>query len=183
MRFLLAVARTKLTFRALGASVVGLLVVVAGLIIPATVAAAPVNQAITVRNFNYSPASFTTHVGDQVTLNITNAGPAPHTFTITGVTDSGQIAPGTSKQVTFTVSQAGTLTFFCTIHGASVMSGQISVQPASAAPVSPNTAPQTQPPAPQPIQPAVPAMRPPQTGDAGLLARLPAAHIAELLDW
>jgi plastocyanin len=132
--------------------------------------AAPLNQAVSVRNFSYSPNAFTAHAGDQISVTVTNAGPSPHTFTISGVTDSGQIAPGTTKTVQFTVSQPGNLTFFCTIHGASVMSGQITVQ--AAAPAGSTAPPAPQPPAPsapRPNQPAAPVMRPPQTGDAGLL--------------
>ncbi len=134
-------------------------------------------QAMTVRNFSFSPATFSAAVGETVTVNVTNSGPSAHTFTINGVTDSGQIAPGTTKTVQFTPTQAGTLVFYCTIHGQAVMSGQLTVT-AAAAPAAP--APQTAPAAPPAARPQSPApsappaalpplvMRPPATGDGGL---------------
>jgi len=108
---------------------------------------APGAQSIQVRNFSYSPSGLTVQAGQPVTLNVTNAGPAPHTFTITGVTDSGSIASGTSKAVQFSVAQPGSLTFFCTIHGANVMSGTLTVTPAGGQTTAP------MPPAPAPMAP------------------------------
>ena len=94
---------------------------------PAITGAAAASMAVTVRNFSYTPASITAQVGQTVSVNVTNAGPSPHTFTIDGLTDSGSIANGASKTVTFTPTQARTYTFYCTIHGASVMSGTLTV--------------------------------------------------------
>jgi plastocyanin len=94
---------------------------------PAPGPAPAATQQVQVRNFAYSPASLNAQVGQSVTINVTNAGPAPHTFTIDGLTDSGSIANGTSKSVTFTPTQARTYTFYCTIHGAAVMSGTLTV--------------------------------------------------------
>jgi plastocyanin len=94
-------------------------------------AAAPTTSAgtrVSIVDFDYAPAEITAQVGQAITLNVTNNGQAPHTFTITGVTDSGTISPGQSKTVTFTPSAAGSLQFFCTIHGASIMSGKVTVQ-------------------------------------------------------
>jgi plastocyanin len=82
---------------------------------------------VTIADFSYSPARFNARAGQPVQLTVTNGGQFPHTFTITGVVDSGSMAAGTSKPVTFTPSQAGTLTYFCTIHGEARMSGQITV--------------------------------------------------------
>jgi len=90
-------------------------------------------QNVQMRNFAYTPAALTVQAGQPVTLNVANSGPAPHTFTIAGVVDSGSVASGTSKTVQFSVAQPGSLTFFCTIHGASVMSGTLTVTPAGAA--------------------------------------------------
>lgn len=118
-------------------------------------------------DFGYTPSSFESTAGEELTVNIDNVGAAPHTFTIDGVVDSGSIAGGESGSVTFTPSEAGTFTFYCTIHGAATMSGQLMV-----------TAAQT------PAQPTAPAqqdatatprpgttMQPPRTGDGGLLGR------------
>jgi len=141
-----------------------------------TASPATASQAVQVMNFSYSPANFTAPAGEALTVTVTNSGPAPHTFTITGLTDSGQIAAGTTKTVTFTPTQAGSLTFFCTIHGQNVMSGRITVQGSTAPAQAPTTT--TAPPpaprpntAPLPVAPQVPAntMRPPGTGDGGLL--------------
>ncbi len=84
---------------------------------------------VSVTEFSYTPASFNVRAGQPVTVNVSNVGRVNHTFTISGVTDSGAINAGGSKTVTFTPTQAGTLTFFCTIHGANVMSGHITVAP------------------------------------------------------
>jgi plastocyanin len=108
---------------------------------PTTVAAAPTQSSggsaapttaagtrVTAVDFSYSPTQLTAQVGQHMTVNFVNNGQAPHTFTITGVADSGSVAAGQSRTVTFTPASAGTLQFFCTIHGASVMSGTITVQ-------------------------------------------------------
>ena len=83
---------------------------------------------VTVVDFSYAPTEITAKAGQPVTLDITNSGQTAHTFTITGVVDSGSIGAGQSKTVTFTPASAGSLQFFCTIHGASVMSGKLTVQ-------------------------------------------------------
>jgi plastocyanin len=66
-------------------------------------------------------------VGQETTLNLKNDGAQPHTFTITGLVDSGQVAAGQSKTITFKPTQAGQLTFFCTVHGQAAMSGTMTV--------------------------------------------------------
>lgn len=94
-------------------------------------AAAPTTTTatrVTIVDFSYAPAELTARAGQPVTLNVVNNGQAPHTFTITGVADSGTVSAGQSKAVTFTPAAAGTLEFFCTIHGAAVMSGKLTVQ-------------------------------------------------------
>lgn len=78
-------------------------------------------------DFGYEPETLSASAGDEVTLELTNSGEQPHTFTIDGVVDSMEIAAGESGTVTFTPSEAGTLTFFCTIHGAGTMSGELTV--------------------------------------------------------
>lgn len=82
---------------------------------------------ITIADFSYTPARFNAVAGQQVSLTVTNSGQQPHTFTITGVVDSGTISPGQTKTVTFTPAQAGNLVYFCTIHGQARMSGQVMV--------------------------------------------------------
>ena len=132
-------------------------------------------QAVQVRDFSYSPAQLSTIVGQPLTINVTNAGPAPHTFTISGVADSGSIAAGQSRSVQLTPSQAGNLIYYCTIHGQGAMSGTLSVMSAATNPAQPS---QQQPQQPQQVpsqpppaqQPPRQIMQPPSTGDGGLLA-------------
>jgi plastocyanin len=105
---------------------------------PAATATAPVSNppvaeagggenTITMADFSYMPARINSRAGQPVQLTVTNSGQLPHTFTIANLVDSGTIAAGDTRTVTFTPAAAGTLTYFCTIHGAAVMSGQITV--------------------------------------------------------
>jgi plastocyanin len=82
-------------------------------------------QSITIADFSYSPARFNAAAGQQVTVTVRNTGQQAHTFTIKDVVDSGTIAPGETKTVTFT--PGGNLIYFCTIHGQALMSGQVIV--------------------------------------------------------
>jgi len=127
---------------------------------------------VQVRDFSFSPNTLTTVANDPVTITVTNSGPAAHTFTIAGVADSGSIAAGQTRNVQFTPTRAGDLTFFCTIHGQAVMSGRISVMNPATNPVQPSQQQPAQPPVQQPAPPAPRpqvVMQPPSTGDAGLL--------------
>jgi plastocyanin len=83
--------------------------------------------AVTMADFSYAPATISARVGQQVALNVTNAGALPHTFTIDNVVDSGTISAGQNRTVQFTPTQAGSLTFYCTIHGRATMSGTVNV--------------------------------------------------------
>lgn len=82
---------------------------------------------ITMADFSYSPQRFNARVGQPVQLTVTNAGQLPHTFTINDLVDSGSMSAGQTKVITFTPIRAGTLIFFCTIHGQNTMSGQVLV--------------------------------------------------------
>ncbi|HLG11826.1 MAG TPA: cupredoxin domain-containing protein [Dehalococcoidia bacterium] len=75
----------------------------------------------------FEPKTLTGRVGQAITLNLTNAGAQPHTFTIAGLVDSQRVEPGQSKSINFTPTQAGTLTFICTVHGQAAMSGTMTV--------------------------------------------------------
>lgn len=75
----------------------------------------------------FKPESLSATAGKEVTLELKNSGAQPHTFTITGLVDSGRIETGQSKTVSFTPGQAGSLTFFCTVHGQGTMSGKLTV--------------------------------------------------------
>jgi len=88
---------------------------------------------VTIADFNYSPARFNARAGQATRLTVTNGGNTPHTFTIDGVVDSGSLAVGANKVIEFTPSQAGTLVYYCAIHGRATMSGQITVAGTSGA--------------------------------------------------
>ena len=81
---------------------------------------------VNIQNFMFNPGTITVHVGQQVVW--VNNDSAPHTSTsgsCSGGTctpapgwDSGTLNPGQSFAFTFTT--AGTFTYFCRIHGASL---------------------------------------------------------------
>ena len=75
----------------------------------------------------FKPESLSATAGKEVTLELKNSGTQPHTFTITGLVDSGRIEAGQTKTISFTLGQAGSLTFFCTVHGQGTMSGKLTV--------------------------------------------------------
>lgn len=76
-------------------------------------AATPSGPAITIDNFNFTPATITVPVGATVTW--VNHDDVPHTVTSsTKAFDSGAI--DSDKQFSFTFSTAGTYNYFCSIH-------------------------------------------------------------------
>ena len=108
-------------------------------------------ESVTIENFAFDPADLTVSVGDTVTW--TNDDSAAHTATADGGSfDTGTIASGTAKSVTF--SKAGTFTYHCTIHA--TMNGRVVVEAASGGGGGGATTPPTDT-APRP-EPAVPAM-------------------------
>jgi plastocyanin len=75
-------------------------------------------------NIAFSPSTLTVSKGTTVTWQ--NNDGVTHTSTSdTGLWDTGNIAPGSIKDVTF--SNAGTFKYHCTIHGPT-MSGTVVVQ-------------------------------------------------------
>src|SRR5579883_1206106 len=76
-------------------------------------AATPGGPAITIDNFNFTPATITVPVGATVTW--VNHDDVPHTVTSsTKAFDSGTI--DSDKQFSFTFTTAGTYNYFCSIH-------------------------------------------------------------------
>jgi len=76
-------------------------------------AATPGGPAITIDNFNFTPATITVPVGATVTW--VNHDDVPHTVTSSTKTfDSGAI--DSDKQFSFTFTAAGTYNYFCSIH-------------------------------------------------------------------
>ena len=82
---------------------------------------------VKMRDFSYDPKTMTARAGQAMTLELKNEGEQPHTFTIAGLVDSQRVEKGQSKTITFTPAQAGSLTFFCTVHGQATMSGTLTV--------------------------------------------------------
>ncbi|CAN5546258.1 MAG: cupredoxin domain-containing protein [Actinomycetota bacterium] len=73
---------------------------------------------------SFSPSELAVSSGE-VTVEFTNDGSNPHTFTSEELGfDSGTVAAGESKSVTFEAPEAAT-DFECSIHGASGMTGKI----------------------------------------------------------
>jgi plastocyanin len=91
---------------------------------------------VTIVDFGYSPVQISARAGQAVSLTVRNSGQFPHTFTIDGVVDTPNVSAGASAPVTFTPAAAGTLTFYCKIHGRTQMSGQVVVTAGASAPPS-----------------------------------------------
>lgn len=71
------------------------------------------DPGVTIVDFQFNPGSITIHTGDTITW--TNNGSQPHTATANDHSfDTGVLQKGQSGSHTF--SQAGTFTYFCTIH-------------------------------------------------------------------
>lgn len=81
-------------------------------------------QVSTVDN-SFDPSSLSAPAGSEVTVEVTNDGSNPHTFTIDDLdVDTSTIASGESATATFTMPEAS-VTFYCAIHGEDTMSGAI----------------------------------------------------------
>jgi plastocyanin len=90
-------------------------------------AKAAASASVTIRDFEFAPASVTIDAGDTVTWN--NQGPTGHSATAdNGSFDTGILDDGQSGSHTF--DQAGTFSYFCTPHPN--MRGTITVRAASA---------------------------------------------------
>jgi plastocyanin len=85
------------------------------------------SQQVSIVDFAYEPAEIDATANQELTIELANHGELPHTFTIDGLVDSREVAPGESAMISFTPAEAGTLTFFCTVHGAGTMSGELTV--------------------------------------------------------
>ena len=89
-------------------------------------AKAAASTGVTIKDFDFGPASVTINVGDTVTW--TNQGPTGHTATANdGAFDTGLLDAGQSGSHTF--DTAGTFAYICTPHPN--MKGTVVVQGAS----------------------------------------------------
>ncbi len=73
--------------------------------------------------FQFSPSTLSIPVGDAVLVR--NADTAHHTFTDSGVFDSGDVGPG--GQYSYRFLHAGSFNFVCTYHASAGMKGTITV--------------------------------------------------------
>ena len=105
--------------RRFGLASIGLGIALATALVVAPVLAA--DRTVTIQGFAFSPKTVTVNVGDTVTW--TNQDGTTHTATDSGNFDTGNIADGASKSVTF--NAAGTFGYICKIHPA--MTGTVVV--------------------------------------------------------
>ncbi len=73
----------------------------------------------------FEPSSLSAAAGSDVTVEVTNDGENPHTFTVDDLeVDTETIDAGESANVTFAMPKTP-VTFYCAIHGEDTMSGTI----------------------------------------------------------
>jgi uncharacterized cupredoxin-like copper-binding protein len=83
-------------------------------------------------DIKYDTTALTAKVGDTVTVNLQNAGALEHSFLIDELgVKLEKVQPGQTGTVTFTVSKAGTYTFYCDVpgHKEAGMTGTLTVNP------------------------------------------------------
>ena len=79
-------------------------------------------------DYMFTPETFTVPAGQEFTVRLVNVGTQAHRFRIGAIVDSNPIAVGEEKIVSFTLTEPGTVQFFCPIYGPQVMSGEITVE-------------------------------------------------------
>ena len=80
---------------------------------------------VTTVDNSFDPSSLSAPAGGEVTVDVSNDGSNPHTFTIDDLeVDTDTIDPGGSASATFTMPDSS-VTFYCEIHGEDAMSGTI----------------------------------------------------------
>jgi len=80
----------------------------------------------------FTPNTLTAKVGQTVNVTLDNTGALEHSFLVDELSvDSGVVAGGSKKVVSFTPSAAGTYTFYCSIpgHKDGGMTGTLTVSP------------------------------------------------------
>jgi plastocyanin len=120
--------RRRLPVASIGAGFALALAVVVG---PALAA----DRTVTIEGFAFSPKTVTVNVGDTVTWR--NEDSTAHTATDSGKFNTGDIAPGSSKSVTF--NAAGRYSYICAIHP--TMTGTVVVRAAGGNAPNTDTAP------------------------------------------
>ncbi|HET9223494.1 MAG TPA: plastocyanin/azurin family copper-binding protein, partial [Roseiflexaceae bacterium] len=127
--------------RSLG--IIGVVALVAMFTLLPVAGAAPRAETknVSIKDFEFAPKEITVNVGD--TISWKNDGAAPHTVTADdGSFDSGNLNAGGTFSQTF--DKAGTIPYYCMLHGAkggTGMAGTITVAEAAAAPAPAAAAP------------------------------------------
>jgi plastocyanin len=81
---------------------------------------------VSLDNFFFSPTFVKAKPGDTITLNLSNDGGAPHTFTSDALGVSEQLSPGASGTLEITVpADGGAFRFYCEFHRSSGMQGAL----------------------------------------------------------
>ena len=80
---------------------------------------------VTADDFAFEPATIDGEAGETLTLEIENAGDAPHTFTVDELDVDEEIPPGESVEVEVTVPDSGGVDFYCRFHEGRGMKGAI----------------------------------------------------------
>lgn len=70
---------------------------------------------VTMQDFSFSPNQVDVEPGEEVTLEVTNSGSAPHTFTAKDLDIDERLDPGSSTEITFTAPDQD-VSWLCTIH-------------------------------------------------------------------
>lgn len=84
-----------------------------------------VTLEVTAVDNSFEPSTLSAPAGSEVTVELTNEGNNPHTFTIDDPdVDTGSVDGGDSATVTFTMPDSP-VTFYCAIHGEDTMSGTL----------------------------------------------------------
>jgi plastocyanin len=82
---------------------------------------------VTASDFSFAPADLTAKAGDPLELVLTNAGNAPHTFTIDEFDVDAEVAAGEETTISVTPSESGEFTYYCRFHRNQGMEGSITV--------------------------------------------------------
>ena len=77
--------------------------------------------------YYFNPTILQGSAGQSITLEIKNNGSVLHNFSITSMNVNINIQPGASQEVKVTFPQTGTVEYFCSIHHALGMAGELSV--------------------------------------------------------
>jgi plastocyanin len=82
---------------------------------------------VAVGDFFFEPTVLEGEAGQALTVNLSNEGDAPHTFTVDELQVDQELQPGDSGTVDVTFPDSGALVFYCRFHADGGMLGGLSV--------------------------------------------------------